>query len=54
MQAVMDFAIASARRESEICRLEWHDNDETARIGLVRDAKHPTGKDGNHHRGLST
>ena len=28
MQAVMDFAIASARRESEICRLEWRDNDE--------------------------
>jgi integrase len=50
MQTVMDFAIASARRESEICRLEWRDNDETTRTGLVRDAKHPTGKDGNHRR----
>jgi integrase len=50
MQAVMDFAIASAWRESEICRLEWCDNDETTRTGLVRDAKHPTGKDGNHRR----
>ena len=50
MLAVMEFAIASARRESEICRLEWRDNDETARTGLVRDAKHPTGKDGNHRR----
>jgi integrase len=50
MQAVMDFAIASARRESEICRLQWRDNNETARTGLVRDAKHPTGKDGNHRR----
>jgi integrase len=49
MQAVMNFAIASARRESEIC-LEWRDNDETTRTGLVRDAKHPTGKDGNHRR----
>jgi integrase len=48
MQAVMDFAITSARRESEICRLEWRDNDETKRTGLVRDAKHPTGKEGNH------
>ena len=50
MQTVMDFAIASARRESEICRLEWRDNDETARTGMVRDAKHPTGKEGNHRR----
>jgi len=50
MLAVMEFAITSARRESEICRLEWRDNDETARTGLVRDAKHPTGKDGNHRR----
>jgi len=50
MLAVMDFAIASARRESEICRLEWRDNDKAARTGLVRDAKHPTGKEGNHRR----
>jgi integrase len=50
MQAIMDFAIASARRESEICRLEWHDNDKANRTGLVRDAKHPTGKEGNHQR----
>jgi integrase len=50
MQAIMDFAIASARREAEICRLEWRDNDEANRTGLVRDAKHPTGKDGNHRR----
>jgi integrase len=50
MQAVMDFAIASARRESEICRLEWRDNDKITRTGLVRDAKHPTGKEGNHRR----
>lgn len=50
MEAVMDFAIASARRESEICRLEWRDNDEAKRTGLVRDAKHPTGKEGNHRR----
>jgi integrase len=50
MAAVMDFAIASARRESEICRLEWRDNDKATRTGMVRDAKHPTGKAGNHRR----
>lgn len=50
MQAMVDFAIASARREAEICRLEWRDNDTTARTGLVRDAKHPTSKEGNHRR----
>jgi integrase len=50
MQAIVDFAIASARRESEICRLEWRDNDTTTRTGLVRDAKHPTSKAGNHRR----
>jgi integrase len=50
MQAIVDFAIASARREAEICRLEWGDNDATTRTGLVRDAKHPTSRDGNHRR----
>jgi len=50
MQAVMDFAIASTRREAEICRLEWRDNEPQGRTGLVRDAKHPTAKDGNHRR----
>ncbi len=50
MQAIMDFTIASARRESEICRLEWRDNDKATRTGMVRDAKHPTAKDGNHRR----
>lgn len=50
MQAIVDFAIASARRESEICRLEWRDNDKATRTGMVRDAKHPTAKDGNHRR----
>ena len=35
-QAIMDFAIASARRESEICRLAWRDIDETSRTGLAQ------------------
>lgn len=50
MRDIMWFAIHSARRESEICRLEASDNDPVARTGLVRDAKHPTTKEGNHRR----
>jgi integrase len=47
---IMWFAIGSARREAEICRLQWTDNDVEGRTGLVRDAKHPTAKEGNHKR----
>jgi integrase len=50
MLAIMEFGLASARRESEICRLEWCDNDERTRTGIVRDAKHPTRKEGNHRQ----
>jgi integrase len=50
MQDIMWFAIHSARREAEICRLEWADNDQRGRTGLVRDAKHPRHKEGNHRR----
>jgi integrase len=50
MQSVMEFALTSARRESEICRLEWADNDERNQTGMVRDAKHPTAREGNHRR----
>ena len=50
MGDIVDFAIHSARREAEICRLEWEDNDPLGRTGMVRDAKHPRAKDGNHRR----
>lgn len=50
MVDIVAFAIHSARREAEICRLEWRDNDEESRTGMVRDAKHPTAKEGNHRR----
>lgn len=46
MREVMWFAIHSARRESEICRLAWADNT-NQRTGIVRDAKHPTAREGN-------
>jgi integrase len=47
---IMWFAIHSARRQSEITRLEWADNDEKHHTGLVRDLKHPRKKEGNHRR----
>ena len=50
MNAVIEFAITSARREAEICRLEWLGNDAETRTGIVRDAKHPTAREGNHRR----
>lgn len=50
MRDILAFAIHSARRQAEICRLEWRDNDAGLRTGLVRDAKHPTEKKGNHRR----
>lgn len=48
MREIMWFAIHSARRESEICLLEWADYD--GHTCIVRDAKHPRAKRGNHRR----
>ena len=50
MADIMWFAIYSARRESEICRLRWSDNDSRNFTGIVRDLKHPKHKVGNHRR----
>lgn len=50
MLHIMWFAIFSARRLSEITRLEWRDNNPDRLTGMVRDAKHPTDKAGNHLR----
>jgi integrase len=50
MLDIFDFAISSTRREAEICRLEWADNHDEEETGLVRDAKHPRHKEGNHKR----
>jgi len=50
MREVFWFAIHSARREAEICRLERRDIHLDTRTGLLRDAKHPTAKEGNHKR----
>lgn len=50
MLHLMWFAIYSARRMSEITRLEWADNNNERKTGMVRDAKHPRDKKGNHRR----
>lgn len=50
MLDIMDFAIASARRRTEIVNLRWADNDADTMTGMVRDAKHPRHKWGNHKR----
>jgi len=50
MLDIMWFAIYSSRRESEICRIEWADNNDERQTGMVRDAKHPRAKQGNHRR----
>jgi integrase len=48
MVDIIDFAIASSRRQSEITRLLWADVDKDRRTCIVRDAKHPRAKAGNH------
>lgn len=50
MRDIMDFAILTAKREGEITRLLRPDLDETTKTALVRDAKHPRSKEGNHRR----
>ena len=48
MREIMWFAIYSARRQAEICRLDPADDQNMT--GLVRDLKHPDGAKGNHRR----
>ena len=48
MVDIIEFAIASARREGEITRLLWADLNEAKHTCLLRDAKDPRGSRGNH------
>lgn len=50
MVDIIDFAVLTAKRESEITRLLWSDIDRANRTALLRDAKHPRKKLGNHKR----
>ncbi len=47
---MMLFAIATAMREEEICRIKWEDVDESERTVLIRDRKDPRRKKGNHQK----
>ncbi len=48
MAVMMEFAVWSCRRISEITRLRWADLNETDRTCIVRDMKDPKHKVGNH------
>lgn len=50
MSDIVNFAIGTGKRESEITRLLRDDLDPTTRTALLRDVKHPRDKDGNHQR----
>ncbi|MEQ8401250.1 MAG: site-specific integrase [Silicimonas sp.] len=50
MGRIVRFAIATAMRQEEICKIEWRDVDLTKRIVTVRDRKDPRRKDGNHQK----
>jgi integrase len=45
---LFDFAVTTAMRISEICRITWEDFDEERRTVIIRDRKHPRKKIGNH------
>ena len=48
MVDIMKFALATARRQEEITRLQWGDLNRERGTALLRDVKHPRLKTGNH------
>jgi len=48
MADAVRFAVATAMRRGEICRILWSDVDEERRLVLIRDRKHPKRTKGNH------
>lgn len=44
------FAVCTAMRLSEICRIRWDDLEQNARMITIRDRKHPRSKIGNDQR----
>lgn len=47
---IMRFAVATAMRQDEICRIRWEDVDARARTVIVRDRKDPRDKNGNDQK----
>ena len=50
MGRIIRFAVATAMRQEEICRIEYSDFDANEKMLLVRDRKDPRRKNGNHQR----
>lgn len=50
MGRIIRFAIATAMRQDELCRVEWTDVDMQRKTVKVRDRKDPRRKDGNHQK----
>jgi integrase len=50
MTRIVQFAIATAMRLDEICRVEWQDVRPDQRMLPIRDRKDPRNKSGNHQR----
>src|SRR5450631_4273717 len=47
---IIRFAVATAMRQDEICRILWEDLDPENRTVVVRDRKDPRDKEGNHQK----
>lgn len=47
MSDIVQFALLTARRQEEICRLKWEDIDRSRGIAWLDDVKHPRHKSGN-------
>lgn len=47
---IVKFAIATAMRQEDICKIEWSDVDFARRIVTIRDRKDPRHKVGNHQK----
>jgi integrase len=47
---IIRFAVATAMRQDEICRIEWPDFDRETKMLLIRDRKDPRRKNGNDQR----
>ncbi|MEZ5994698.1 MAG: site-specific integrase [Hyphomonadaceae bacterium] len=47
---IVRFAVATAMRAEEICRIRWEDLDERKRTVIVRDRKDPRNKEGNDQK----
>lgn len=47
MLDIFQFALLTARRQEEICRIKWPDVDFEKGVGWLDDVKHPTQKKGN-------